>query len=975
MNLPTIFYFISVLLTLALTGFLAWYSWRQPAGPGVRAYAGLALGECLLALVEIFSMASATLSQAHFWFNVRFLFSGTISVLFLIFALEYFGREDWLSKPLLLVAFIIPALSQVFIWVNGLQGLWVKQDVSFQQVGRFWMVDTSTRILAAWFLVHSLYSLALLLAGMVVILLAAWRMRREQLGQALLLLAGALVALVASLIPVFNLFPQLGFNPFIPGIGLSALLYALAIFQFQFLKYSPVQAVDASIARFQAQEKRSLSGFILIFILFAVGIAVVGFETYQRYQDQFRTQVEAQLTGVAALKMNQLETWRAERLGDARIFYNNPVFTEMVQAFLGDPGDAQATAQLQVWLAAIQNGQGYERVYLLDIHGEERLAAPNTTEPASAYLAGQAVTVMGQGQITFMDFYRDTPSSPIRLALLVPIYAEGMRSRPLGVLVLRIDPTASLYPFIQQWPTPSTSAETLLVRRDGNNVVYLNDLRFEPDAALNLRIPLADSQVLAVKVILGQTGVVHGLDYRGVPVIGYVGAVPNSPWFLVARMDTSEMYAPLYARLWETLLFFGVLILAVGAGLGLLWRQQGLRFYRRQVEAANALLASQTRFRTLFENMLNGFAYCRMIFEQDRPQDFVYLEVNRAFETLTGLQGVVGRKVSEVIPGIQASDPELLERYGRVALTGVPETFENYVEALKMWFAISVYCPQKGYFVAVFDVITGRKRAEQSLQEYNLRLETEVAKRTRELQDAQEKMVRQERLATLGQLAGSVGHELRNPLGVISNAVYYLKMTQPDANPTIRDYLDIIEKETRTSDKIITDLLDFTRLKSVNREPVSVPDLLAQTLKRFPVPDSVEMVCDLPPDLPPVYADRGHIVQVLGNLVTNACQAIALPDGTPQTGKIDFSARLQGDMIVIRLQDSGAGIPPENMAKLFEPLFTTKTKGIGLGLAVSQRLIEANGGRIEARSEPGQGSTFTIFLPIYQEQSKNKIVE
>jgi signal transduction histidine kinase len=191
-------------------------------------------------------------------------------------------------------------------------------------------------------------------------------------------------------------------------------------------------------------------------------------------------------------------------------------------------------------------------------------------------------------------------------------------------------------------------------------------------------------------------------------------------------------------------------------------------------------------------------------------------------------------------------------------------------------------------------------------------------------------------------------------------------MTQPDANPTIRDYLDIIEKETRTSDKIITDLLDFTRLKSVNREPVSVPDLLAQTLKRFPVPDSVEMVCDLPPDLPPVYADPSHVVQVLGNLVTNACQAIALPDGAPQPGKINLSARQQGDMIAITVQDTGTGIPPENMAKLFEPLFTTKTKGIGLGLAVSQRLIEANEGRIEARSEPGKGSTFTIYLPVFR---------
>ncbi|MGD0878349.1 MAG: PAS domain S-box protein [Anaerolineales bacterium] len=391
--------------------------------------------------------------------------------------------------------------------------------------------------------------------------------------------------------------------------------------------------------------------------------------------------------------------------------------------------------------------------------------------------------------------------------------------------------------------------------------------------------------------------------------------------------------------------------------------------------AEEVIKASETRYRSLFENMLNGFAYCRMIFEQDCPQDFVYLEVNRTCETLTGLKDVVGKKASEVIPGIQASDPELLERYGRVALTGVPETFENCVEALKMWFAISVYSPQKGYFVAVFDVISERKRAEQSLQVYNLRLEAEVAKRTRELQDAQEKMVRQERLATLGQLAGSVGHELRNPLGVISNAVYYLKMTQPDANPTIRDYLDIIEKETRTADKIVTDLLDFTRLKSVNREPVSVPDLLAQTLKRFPIPDSVEMTYDLPPDLPSVFADPGHIVQVLGNLVTNACQAIALPDGAPRPGKMTLSACQQGDMIFIGVQDSGAGIQPENMAKLFEPLFTTKTKGIGLGLAVSQRLIEANDGRIEVRSEPGQGSTFTIYLPAYQVQSNNQIVE
>jgi len=115
--------------------------------------------------------------------------------------------------------------------------------------------------------------------------------------------------------------------------------------------------------------------------------------------------------------------------------------------------------------------------------------------------------------------------------------------------------------------------------------------------------------------------------------------------------------------------------------------------------------------------MLNGFAYCQMVFEQNRPVDFIYLDVNRAFEVLTGLKEVTGKKVSEVIPGIRESDPEILEIYGRVALTGKPERFEAYVVALDMWFSVSVYSPKREYFVALFDVITERKRAEEALKE------------------------------------------------------------------------------------------------------------------------------------------------------------------------------------------------------------------------------------------------------------------
>ena len=136
---------------------------------------------------------------------------------------------------------------------------------------------------------------------------------------------------------------------------------------------------------------------------------------------------------------------------------------------------------------------------------------------------------------------------------------------------------------------------------------------------------------------------------------------------------------------------------------------------RKRVE--KALQESLGLYLSLFENMLNGFAYCRMLYDQGNPQDFIFLIVNDAFKSLTGLNDVVGKKASEVIPGICESDAGLMEIYGRVALTRKPEKFEYYVDALKKWFSISLYSPETEYFVAVFDVITERKQAEEALRE------------------------------------------------------------------------------------------------------------------------------------------------------------------------------------------------------------------------------------------------------------------
>jgi PAS domain S-box-containing protein len=230
-----------------------------------------------------------------------------------------------------------------------------------------------------------------------------------------------------------------------------------------------------------------------------------------------------------------------------------------------------------------------------------------------------------------------------------------------------------------------------------------------------------------------------------------------------------------------------------------------------------------------------------------------------------------------------------------------------------------------------------------------------------ERKEMQEQLMRRERLAVLGKLAGGVGHELRNPLGSIKNAAYFLNMAleERDLDPEVEETLGILEREVERSERIVSDLLDFARVKSPHHRKVNLNEITRGVLSRTEIPERVEVVEQFGEDLPSLMADPDQLEQVMNNLINNAIQAM------PEGGRLTIGTKMEDpEWLSVSIEDTGMGIPKKDREKIFEPLYTTKAKGIGLGLSIVRTLVEGHGGAIEVESEVGQGSTFVVKLPI-----------
>ncbi len=326
-------------------------------------------------------------------------------------------------------------------------------------------------------------------------------------------------------------------------------------------------------------------------------VLLVGGAWFYHVQEQsLREEAERNLAVIARLKVSQIAAWRTERLGDAAVLTENPFLVRGVAQWLAEPRTGSAE-EILAYFRSLREHYGYRDILLVDLDGQVRLRLGGDPSTFHDEMRHALAAVLRGQEPVFTELHADAANPVSHISVIAPLFVgNGQARKPVGAVILVIEPQQFLYRLIQSWPTPSNTAETLLVRRDGDDVLFLNDLRHRPDTALKLRIPVSRVDLPASMAVLGKEGVFLGKDYRGIDVVSVILPIPDSPWFMVAKEDAAEVF-----DIWRLYSFFilalllALVLLVIIAGF-VLW-QRGLKaHYRALYRSEAALRASEKRY-------------------------------------------------------------------------------------------------------------------------------------------------------------------------------------------------------------------------------------------------------------------------------------------------------------------------------------------------------------------------------------------
>lgn len=660
---------------------------------------------------------------------------------------------------------------------------------------------------------------------------------------------------------------------------------------------------------------RSLRGLAGVFTGLVAAVAFGGHFYYRSQRTAFEERANQTLSAVAGLKAAAVGAWLEERLAEGELLGGNPFLVQAARRFFQTDSSARGD-DLLAWMVSLKMRQNYADVHLLDASGTVRLSTSRGAPELESQTAAAASKAVRERRVGTCDLHHDG-SGQLRLSVAAPLVLPG-GDTAVGAIVLFIDPQQFLYPQLQGWPAPSRTAETSLVRREGDRVLYLNDLRHRKNTAVSLSIPLTRRGVPAVQAVMGGEDRIGGVDYRGIEVLAAARPVPNSSWFVVAKEDAAEIYNPLRERA-ATAVFVAILLLgAAGAALALIWRQREARFYRECYEEESkrrALLDA------VFTAQTDGVLVCDSIGEVIRSN--AAAGAHFGFDP-TGMPISEFTKVLGLQDGVKAS-VTWRALQGETLIAVEQSVGDRIYEAS----AAPMRDPEGRITgsVTISRDVTQRKRDEAALRTAYSRLESALAEKTVLLKE--------------------VHHRVKNNLAVISSLLS-LK-ADSTANCEARLVLEDSRRRVHSIALIHEHLYGSDGLNRINFAEYG--QRLVQELHSTFVGEPGRVSIAFQADTVELGIDRAvPCALILNELLSNAFKH-AFAEG--RNGKILVAFReAEPGCLELAVQDDGIGLP----------VGIGSRGGKSSGLRIVEILTSQLDG--ELRREPAMGTRMVLRFPV-----------